>query len=781
MNIPRDARRTMTARLFLPAALYLLFGVIAALRAGRWIPWESARIQIAQRLYRGDLCWIIPRSDDGLLPYGWLDLLSMKVAAIVTGGAQHALALLLPNLVCGALALIALSVFVARVSTPTRGMIAGLLALSTPTVLFSALSLTATATVWAPLTFVAVAILWNVATPNAAPTRRRAAAIGLTWGLAIAGAGWIGVFAPLLLLIFVGGFDDEARSAVADARIAEPAAGSAAAGSTAPSATERERGHSRRTSLQNVAITAGVLLAIIALPAGTLLRNEGFAALASHLTLVPFNAAETPFAFDHALRQIVFLCFPLITLVPLLATLPRGGGGARQALRLDGIAIDSGRAPAPAVGLWAVAILCASVPVQVLGSVLIAPLALPLAAWAALRWPLGEDAAAGVSVLERPTSRAPYYGLFVAVVAVFVLLRDLKGDASVEGASSSPFLLFEALMPYADDATRLAVTLPGVTGFCALLLLALLITTVPRRFGFPQVVRFGWQSLLVLVVFWSALASQAYYPRISALLSLREPVAALAQEWQQGDRVLSFGLPPLHGEPFLDGVSLERAASLDAIETAWCHATERLFVVLPPTDLANFVPNLRRRARFRALDCPSGGALHALHAGSTRFAVISNQPATQFSPVESYFDNRLYASAQELPSDVRAVEAFSAGRQLGLVGYRVHRSIRRFGTTLHVETYWRVEAVPPRQLEAFVHVESPAKRLRRRFDPSRGQLPTHRWLVGDIVRVDERIKVPSLKDGESYRILVGFETGGQRVTIYPTQPFDRIALPWDGQ
>lgn len=725
MHTSRAVRYRSTALLALTSLLFLLLSLTTTVRVGRWIPWESERAALAQRLHAGDLCWIIPRADEGFYPFSWLELLSLKLV----GGSTHALVLLVPTLAWAAAGILALSVGVAALSTPSRGALAGLFAITTPTVLFSGVSLTASATSWAPLTITCTLLILAHVRPSASGRWLRTMAIGGFWALAVAGSGWVGVLAPCLLVFFLRG----------------------------------------RWDLRVAGVVFAVFATVLAFPVGTFLRNEGLSALIQYLAFLPLTSPDTPFAFDHALRQLAFACFPLVIVVPLLATRPT----ARDDID------DTPRTPQPdhAFALWMVAVLCAGLPLSVIAESAAIPLALPLAGWAALRWPAGT----AVSNDAPSSSRAAYYGVFAAAVGLFVTRRDLKGDASVEGASSSPFLLFESLMPHADATSQMAVVLPGVSAFLVLLLVVVLSTALARSPRFSPLARGAWPALVALFLFWSVLVAHGWYPRTSALFSPRDAIRTLEDAWSPGDRLLSFGVQGHVGEAFLAAHPPERVATLDALEHAWCTSSGRLFALLSPTDLASLVPNLRRRARFRAADCPTGGALYVLNDRSLRAAVISNQPEASPTVPGSYFDDRLYSHRRELPSDVLPVEGVSAGRQLTLVGYRVHRHTRRFRTELHVETYWEVEAPPPRQLRSFVHVETPSRRVRRRFDPSRGRLHPHRWLQGDIVRVDETVVAPPLKSGEAYTIYVGFDVNDHRLTLYPAQPFDRAPLPWTGE
>ncbi len=119
-----------------------------------------------------------------------------------------------------------------------------------------------------------------------------------------------------------------------------------------------------------------------------------------------------------------------------------------------------------------------------------------------------------------------------------------------------------------------------------------------------------------------------------------------------------------------------------------------------------------------------------------------------------------------------------------LLGYDLDRAAVRSGETVRLTLYWQVLKSPPRSYTVFTHLLDATGVLRGQKDsvPRGGELPTDRWLSGEVIADRYDIAIAPDAPAGRYQFEVGMYLGetGQRLPVIDANgtqsPDDRILL-----
>lgn len=153
------------------------------------------------------------------------------------------------------------------------------------------------------------------------------------------------------------------------------------------------------------------------------------------------------------------------------------------------------------------------------------------------------------------------------------------------------------------------------------------------------------------------------------------------------------------------------------------------------------------------------------------------EPAARFLRAGERHGPELAIFASGAP-DIATEPRAPSGATLGagaiiLEGYR-HGGVVSAGETLPLALFWRATRPPPANYTVYVHlVDAAGNRVAQRdVPPLEGRRPTSGWMVGELVRDDQDLPIPSTVAPGTYRLLVGMYDPATLVAINDAGPID---------
>jgi hypothetical protein len=143
--------------------------------------------------------------------------------------------------------------------------------------------------------------------------------------------------------------------------------------------------------------------------------------------------------------------------------------------------------------------------------------------------------------------------------------------------------------------------------------------------------------------------------------------------------------------------------------------------------------------------------------------------------VERLFDAR-DGEDEEAGEEAEQVRA-TFDQQIELLGYRFDRGdgerpVYRWGDTMEITMYFKVNRRVPRSQEIFMHIDLNGNRIHGDHDPVGGMYPTNYWLPGDVIKDVHTIEIDRFTTPGVYTIWTGFYRGDNRMNVAPESAQD---------
>jgi hypothetical protein len=137
-------------------------------------------------------------------------------------------------------------------------------------------------------------------------------------------------------------------------------------------------------------------------------------------------------------------------------------------------------------------------------------------------------------------------------------------------------------------------------------------------------------------------------------------------------------------------------------------------------------------------------------------------------PVEQVFLQAVKVEPWEpLEDDISHTMSVNLGNQVDLVGYDVERREARAGDTVRLTLFWRAREEIGEDYTVFTHLADAEGHIWAQDDsyPVDGDYPTSFWSVGEVVRDEYELALPSDVPAGEYEIEVGLYLGSSGVRL----------------
>lgn len=178
---------------------------------------------------------------------------------------------------------------------------------------------------------------------------------------------------------------------------------------------------------------------------------------------------------------------------------------------------------------------------------------------------------------------------------------------------------------------------------------------------------------------------------------------------------------------------------------------QRFFAIIPRDQLAAINTEFRRAA---------SRTLPVLDDRGARFLLVSNrldEGEENKNPIES-------ALIEKLPEGATAVDIDFEGK-IKLVGWKLEPAQPSPGAPLDIHLYWNALVDNPGTWKVFVHIDASGHRIHGDHEPVEGLFPSRDWQKGDLIDDKHRVNVKrTIPDGR-FTFFAGLYRGSTRMEI----------------
>ena len=173
---------------------------------------------------------------------------------------------------------------------------------------------------------------------------------------------------------------------------------------------------------------------------------------------------------------------------------------------------------------------------------------------------------------------------------------------------------------------------------------------------------------------------------------------------------------------------------------------------------------------------PSSARVHLLLGrtyqglGRTKEAIRAYQAALTIDPNDEWASRTVKLLSRSLGAEIPRPLLYSLGLKIALLGYDLSPGTVEAGGTLDLTLWWQALADMDEDYTAFVHLIGTDGRIWVQEDMLLldGQRSTSTWQVGDVVRSDYRLEVPTDTPAGDYTVKMGiyFWETGERLPVW---------------
>lgn len=199
---------------------------------------------------------------------------------------------------------------------------------------------------------------------------------------------------------------------------------------------------------------------------------------------------------------------------------------------------------------------------------------------------------------------------------------------------------------------------------------------------------------------------------------------------------------------------------------------ERFFGLIPESDLAQVHSRVRRDHEVNLPILAAGGGMYLI-TNYLADGEVDVNPLSDFILDEP--DDDMIPLLVEVDGEEKHPE-FDG--QVEYLGYRLdrggegERAVYRWGDTMEITSYFKVNRRVPTSQEIFMHIDLSGNRLHGDHDPVDGLYPTNHWGVGDVIKDVHEVEIERFSAPGEYTIWTGFYRGDSRMSVTPEEAHD---------
>jgi 4-amino-4-deoxy-L-arabinose transferase-like glycosyltransferase len=359
-----------------------------------------------------------------------------------------------------------------------------------------------------------------------------------------------------------------------------------------------------------------------------------------------------------------------------------------------------------------------------------------------LAFPMAIGVALAISDMENRTEPA-LLGALVILALLVIMVRDFaqRPETLLMGYA------FENIpLPAKDFSLVVSAAIASAPVFLFVLFLGF-----AGRFSKDAA---GWRAwrvplfAFVCAAFFGGYIAHVLVPDLSQKLSSKSVLESYNRFKKGAEPLGVYG----KGNRTMDATSLNRQETL-----AWLQKEERVFVLFPPSRLADINREFWKITGRHVLVLDNENKKFLLATSKLHSKEKNQNPIAPFVQKDRFVPG---------PSHLEEVNFEDKATLLGwdIVSETGSPELIR-GKEAIITTYWRCDGKMKRNNEIFMHIDGPGGRLHGDHDPLENFYPTTKWEVGDYLKDVHKLTVPLYQKPGKYSVRLGLYKGSTRLKI----------------